>query len=193
MRRWLAHIFAAVGVVVGIGVAVMWVRGNWRHDYIFYCGDVVERSDGHSVSGFSSLWMGNSVRLRRERLHGMPSATRTTTSFSIPERGWHWNTNGANAYRESGKHQWLGFGWSRAQDQTFALAGGKLSTFSVLIPYWFLALLGAPSILWLLRAQMRWMRQSRIERGLCAVCGYDMRATPGRCPECGKRAQACGE
>ena len=54
---------------------------------------------------------------------------------------------------------------------------------AVVIPSWFLALLfGAlPGTV-----AFRWMRGIRRRgEGFCSVCGYDLRATTDRCPECG--------
>ncbi len=45
-----------------------------------------------------------------------------------------------------------------------------------------LALVGA--LVWLVIADSL-RRRKRDTRGLCAHCGYDLRATPDRCPECG--------
>jgi hypothetical protein len=44
------------------------------------------------------------------------------------------------------------------------------------------ALFATPALLWLARA----FRQPRRRRtGTCPTCGYDLRVTPERCPECG--------
>jgi hypothetical protein len=52
------------------------------------------------------------------------------------------------------------------------------------IPYWApLALTGTPSFAWIFRAIRRW---SGGGGGVCGGCGYDLRATNDRCPECGE-------
>jgi hypothetical protein len=53
----------------------------------------------------------------------------------------------------------------------------------VTIPHWFLALIFAILPALHLRALVRSRRLHRIS--LCPRCGYDLRATPDRCPECG--------
>ena len=54
-----------------------------------------------------------------------------------------------------------------------------------LVPYWSVALLTLlPSVAWI----VTWFRRRRSPRaGLCPACGYDLRATPDRCPECGRK------
>ncbi len=56
-----------------------------------------------------------------------------------------------------------------------------------IVPHWaiMLPLLVAPDIY--LRGHLRIRRRKKL--GLCVKCGYDLRATPERCPECGKPAR----
>ena len=54
-------------------------------------------------------------------------------------------------------------------------------------PYWFILLLTAilPAVR-LTGWRRRRARRLRMCAGLCQHCGYDCRATPDRCPECGR-------
>jgi hypothetical protein len=50
---------------------------------------------------------------------------------------------------------------------------------------WPLALFSVLPLRWLWLDRLRRKRVAGSKFGLCIVCGYDVRATPDRCPECG--------
>jgi hypothetical protein len=55
------------------------------------------------------------------------------------------------------------------------------------VPHWFLLLVFSLLPLLRLRADLRSYHRRRL--GLCPTCGYDLRASPDKCPECGASPQ----
>jgi hypothetical protein len=76
------------------------------------------------------------------------------------------------------KKIWLKFGIVSASN-----AGGTEAIRGVAMPHWFAAI--ALLVLPIIRS-VKWFRHRRqVRAGCCAKCGYDLRASSGRCPECG--------
>jgi hypothetical protein len=51
--------------------------------------------------------------------------------------------------------------------------------------WWVCALTAIAPAVWVRERVRRLVARSRLARGLCPVCRYDVRGSPGRCPECG--------
>ena len=63
---------------------------------------------------------------------------------------------------------------------------GPIAGWTVGVPFWFVILISAPvPCNWLARWARQRKRRRRRQRGICEQCGYDLRATRDRCPECG--------
>ena len=64
--------------------------------------------------------------------------------------------------------------------------------FLVAPSHWLAAMIfGIPPVAWLVASRRR-RKRDRSALGLCPACGYDLRATPGQCPECGTLPAAKG-
>lgn len=84
----------------------------------------------------------------------------------------------------------LGLGLESNVQSWTTLNGLPVTQRSILVaaPLWFVvALLAIPSAWTIVRIATR---RRRIRSNRCLACGYDLRASPGKCPECGAPADA---
>jgi hypothetical protein len=81
-------------------------------------------------------------------------------------------------------HEWRGYDYESSGATHHVL---NLKDVEVSAPLWMLPVTMAPvPCLWVTRAcRSRLCQRSRRRRGLCVHCGYNLRHSPLRCPECG--------
>jgi hypothetical protein len=94
-----------------------------------------------------------------------------------------WNGNVVYHYWLIGWYDGDGYRLGLGDDMVMDSGGGSVIMTSSWIPLWQICL---PTIaLPVFHFLVSWRRRSRAQVGCCSACGYDLRATPGRCPECG--------
>jgi hypothetical protein len=174
MKRILINLSVALSLLLFIAVCIIWVRSYWRNDYVARVTNAIG-SDGrpyYEVRGISS-------QVGRITLyfsyHGGGSYVGPETSFTsriadssaINDIGWQ--------VAPERKH----FGILRWYRSSHKHSSGVDTNECVQVSYWFLALTTS------LVSVLAWRARSRFPSSCCAKCGYDLRATPDRCPECG--------
>ena len=186
MARRLLNLLTALSLLLCVAASGLWVRGRFVED-LWTRWTTVPGSRGDAgggpeevqdfvISGNGRLVVGTDrYRWLRQELAGNPAP------------GWRYGPRPAgNPYRSS---EWTGWR-SRVPVQpyhkSYANVGWSVRSRGVEIHYWLVALLTAVLPASAARGIInRWRRRAP---GLCRRCGYDLRATPGRCPECGTEA-----
>jgi hypothetical protein len=169
MRRLSRHLFtilSAVSLLLLVAVCLLWVRSGTVMDGMRYAGVATGGAEGSS----SSL----TVFTRMGALHVLRVGP---SEFTAP--GWKWLAvpQPARFSTMTDRRKW--------QRRGFAGGGGTGWEFFS-IPLWFLSLLTVLlPLVWLLSLSPFRRRRRRARAGLCPACGYDLRASPERCPECG--------
>jgi len=188
--RWiripLLAIFALISLLLCAATITLWIRSYSGSDYISR-GKLVHSEEQVATSHYHILtFTRGSIRLSSEdHTYYSHQITMPVHSLDAPA---HWSRGRLGV----GHQYWYDLPvrtfWNRIGFHEFS--GGLETSFGstsikgiampAALPTLVLAILPG---LWVGRA-IRKLRRHKI--GLCPNCGYDIRATPQRCPECGR-------
>jgi hypothetical protein len=199
-RRLLFTIVSLVSVLVFTATTGFWIRSYWRSDefrieheraWIFQSNlGIFEFSvlSEHSFTTnnlreainrwpFPSLPPGSILRPVSSSLQ-FKHSTSAPINFFIPMRNRIVHGSAGETGSSSLPH-------SIGMQQTLYTAFSRIGP-SIYIPAWMIVLPAAPlPALWVWQFRKSRLAVARQLAGACLSCGYDLRATPARCPECG--------
>ena len=165
-RRPLFAFCSAVSLVLCVATSVLWARGYAGTDRVYWRAPYT-RYHFTFASSAGRLAAAVAKYPARSALAGVAFAYERSPRAKVVSLGHFPN-----------HRQFLGaeVGW-RTRGMSAAT-----------IPAWWPT--AAALVLPAVYVRHRLQRRGRLARGLCPACGYDLRATPGRCPECGTEPPA---
>ena len=164
MRRRLLNLLTALPLLLCVAVLTLWVRSHFVADT--WCS---ARTALASIDGGIAVLRGYGTGMETAPAErGYLSRTPDEVRFAL-----------AMTTMAARQHNWSTWRFAYAHD-----AGPTGGTRLLFIPYWAPALVTAFLSAWC--SVRAYRRRQRLRAGLCPSCGYDLRATPGRCPECGE-------
>ena len=185
MRRLASHLFtlcSAVSLLLCVLAVASWARGYAATDRVSGTWatpgrPIVERT-GEVLSGRGQLSLAYVVFAG-----GRPLSTGVRWAVEPPQALLPTFLPSRSLVEQAG------FRLVRYRDDAFDApdpATRRAAYHAVVVPAWFVVLVTSilPAIS-VSRRRRRLRRVSRIARGLCPDCGYDLRASTGCCPECG--------
>ena len=168
MKRVRKIIFNGLTIASFILAAVtlaMYVRGQYALEWLQYNSQSRQGGWEHAVT-ISALCAASGIELHLSQ----------TRAHSI------WIQDGPFVWRHlSGKHDsgW----WISTSHNTRSTADAYASDYGFYLPYWLILIVSMPAPGVWVWCRRRSGRRARL--GLCPICGYDLRASKDRCPECG--------
>ena len=173
LARILLNALTVLSLLLFVATVALWVRSG-------YAADVWTWGQGSREYWVRSDW---------GRLGLM------SVSDATPRRAHETSSGGYHSVPPGPvlrSRDWLGVNVSRGQGMPGRTMGPTLKVtgsgpyWSVRVPHPLLALvLTWPVVRYCLHRLRRRAARKRLAAGLCPACGYDLRATPERCPECG--------
>jgi hypothetical protein len=189
VRQWTARAVVVTWLVLLVGLTVAWMRSYRVRDTITRQQALESGNESTSTEiMFDSQW-GLARFLGSHRSSDRFAFARWARG-TIQWVRWNHSRNPAASSvptTQSSMINRAGFSW---EWNAIASGGDRRRYLRFSAPYWAIVLLLLSPVALVVPMWKRRRRTQRRQRGLCTACGYDLRASVDRCPECGTSIDA---
>ncbi|MDQ3439440.1 MAG: zinc ribbon domain-containing protein [Planctomycetota bacterium] len=197
LRQRLALTLSTASLMLAAILVILWAQSMVRGVFvnrrtIVESGSVIEGTDPNAPPVTEYISHTRSAGSHMGRMYaGYMRAEELNKSTDLPRRvEWELYPSHSRSNDRYDAPEWatrVGFDWKFGKVRQGGRPNGEYWSnrdIFVSVPYWpFVLLFGAGG--WLIGRRPRLLR-AQLRRGLCVACGYDVRETTERCPECGR-------